>query len=155
VKINEIGGQQGVGIVRNPGRDKTSGADFKALLDDELKDDPEGATVSGAESFGLSGILPTRGVSPVESARFDLDPQALSAVQKGIESLEGLEKAIGGGAVSPKKIDEMVSSLSSEMRGLGASLDKLPQDHPSRQMGAELQVVAHVESVKWKRGDYL
>jgi hypothetical protein len=38
---------------------------------------------------------------------------------------------------------------------MGESLKELPEEHPLRRIADELNILTYVESVKWRRGDYI
>jgi hypothetical protein len=77
------------------------------------------------------------------------------AVAATIGQLDRVEQLLQSPAASPKKLDEVINSLSSEAEKLQTSLGDLSNDHPLHQIATETAVLAAVESIKWKRGDYL
>lgn len=81
--------------------------------------------------------------------------QVYEALASGLEKLEALEKAMGDPSTNLRSIDELFNNLSGAIAEMGEFLEDLPGEHPIRAMADELNVLTYVESVKWKRGDYL
>lgn len=81
--------------------------------------------------------------------------QAYEALTGGLEKLEALEKALGDPGTNHRTLDELFNSLSGAVAEMAACLEDLPGGHPIRRMADELNVLTYVESVKWRRGDYL
>jgi hypothetical protein len=78
-----------------------------------------------------------------------------TAIDVTIEQLERVGDLLHNPAVSPRKVDDAISLLSAEADKMQNNVTRLPDDHPLRQIAAETSVLATVESMKWKRGDYL
>jgi hypothetical protein len=133
-----------------------SAQDFGQLFQEELaqvSDAPEGLSASCVPSRVLSldhltfASIPDKAPGDVLQAATDVD--------SAIEQMESLEQLLANTAVSPKQVDQAISSLASTADLLQQKVASLPAEHPLRQIGNELAVVAHVESVKWRRGDYI
>jgi hypothetical protein len=163
MKIDNVTGNYDVQLKGDASKNKGSVEnDFSRMMEEELTSDASGS--DSAESTGsvqepsmemlssLSGVL-----APMTG--FDLDSSnetsAADALDAALSQLEGVEQTLQDGSATPKNIEEAISGLSDGVESLNASLQSLPEDHPLRQIGNELSVLAGVESVKWDRGDYL
>lgn len=78
-----------------------------------------------------------------------------AVISSTIGQLEEVERCLRNSGESPKRIDDVITSLTLEAEKLQQSAQNLPVDHPLRQIAGEVSVLAHVESMKWRRGDYL
>jgi hypothetical protein len=156
MKVNEVVGQQAVQNttgVRDKKSDK-AGADFSSLLDGELLAGTEtnagvtssvGSIDSLEQSQSLSGSMGTG----------EVYTDVTSAIDAQLGKLEEIGNSLQDSNVSLKQVDEMMTGLSNEADNLQTSLGDLPSEHPLRQIGDELNVLSYVESVKWRRGDYI
>lgn len=156
MKIMEAGGQQavqGTTEVRDKKADK-GGMDFSALLDGELTtgSDAAAGTVESAGAVDSIALNQSIGMSIVDGAGYS---NVADAIEGQLGKLDEMGTALQDESVSLKKVDAMLTDLSEEAKSLDSSLEGLPQEHPLRQIGDELNVLTYVESVKWRRGDYL
>ncbi len=124
--------------------------DFSALLQDEMAsiDDADGTgPISSLDS--LSGVP---GLDP-ESA----DPalaDRISAVDNVITRLDTIDKALNDNTASPKKLDGIIQELGEAAARLHKSVEGLSSS-PLADMSQEVNVLAYMEAVKSRRGDYL
>ncbi|MFP5213452.1 MAG: hypothetical protein ACLGPL_08745 [Acidobacteriota bacterium] len=81
--------------------------------------------------------------------------EALSTLQASLDKLESVGQTLASGSADLKQVDGTINSLSDEVNGIQDSIQSLAEDDPLRQIGDEASVLAYVESIKWKRGDYL
>lgn len=84
-----------------------------------------------------------------------LDDQSLDGLTRAVDALGGLEKALADPSISPRGIQEHFHGIQNELAGLKSLMSALPIQHPLQSMSEEVNILAHVESVKWNRGDYL
>ena len=49
----------------------------------------------------------------------------------------------------------LIEQLNTGIAGMNDKMSGLPADHQLSDMAEELKVSAYMESVKWRRGDYL
>jgi hypothetical protein len=77
------------------------------------------------------------------------------SVASTIGQLDRVEQLLHSPVATPKNVDDAVNSLASAAEKLQTGLGDLPGDHPLHQIATETSVLAAVESMKWKRGDYL
>lgn len=162
MRVGELTGGQAVQKGSDVSREKTSvkSSDFSNLLAEELDkkietDKNDGMTLEASVPMNIVQRYPE-----LSSASLSLgggnDPLvARNAVDRLSGSLDDIEHSIGHGKASLKTVGEMIEKLSQEAQSLQKEVGRLPSDHPLRQVGDQLNVLAYVESVKWKRGDYL
>ena len=161
MKIRELTEGQAIQEGRDVSKKKTSvgSKDFQALLVEELntktgseEDDRMALQSIGSMNVPVSMYPQLSG--PFDSYGEDTE-MTTQAVQALSGSLEDIERAIGEGKGSLETVNKMIEKLSEEAEGFKESVDLLPAEHPLKQAGDQLSVLAYVESVKWKRGDYL
>lgn len=156
MKILQTGEQQAVQNRADKlrGKPQTANDQFMQILENEMQ--PGVQSTSGTERCpALDRLAAPSQVDQVDAAMTLMDRQALSALDVSLGRLEEVQQSVSDQATSPKKIDEMISSLSRDVDSMQEKLASLPKEHPLRKIGNELSLVAHVESVKWRRGDYL
>lgn len=156
MKTVEVGGQQAVQSATEI-RDKKAGtADkaFAALLDGELS---AGANADTVAELGLGNVdAVTRSEPTVLSAGSNMEYSGVAdAIDSQLVRLEEVGTALQNENVNLRAVEAALTQVGEEAKSLDSSLGSLPQDHPLRQIGNELNVLTYVESVKWRRGDYL
>lgn len=130
--------------------------EFNRVLAEESEKmgDAAKSVEGGAE---LDALLPVMrfSLAAVRNDFSDVYQQAELAVEGAIYRLEQLQMALqhpGGGL---RNVGVAIDDLCSGAEGLQQSVASLPHTHLLRQMADELSVLAHVETVKYRRGDYL
>jgi hypothetical protein len=151
MKIEDIVKQQAIEGTSEHGKKKCAKPDdaFANLLQDELSGVNETATDPVANLSGIQNILGI-GMMPMDT---ELSGQ-LSAVEDTLTQIDSLKDSLQT-STSPKQADGIFDQINSTVAGLQDKLSGLPEDHPLKSMAEELNVTAYMESVKWKRGDYL
>ncbi len=81
--------------------------------------------------------------------------QPMEGLTKALDAFGGLEQALANPSISPRGIEQQFQTIQSELLKLEGTLSHLPSDHPLKAVSMEMNILAHVESVKWNRGDYL
>lgn len=127
---------------------------FQEMLDEEA-----GASMSPA----VSGPGETEAVSPagglVPFSNLEVSTEGLGAsveaIDHLIESLHRLQQGLESPVVTPRELEGRLEALAQEAEGLRGRFEDLPQDHELRLLAEEIQVLSYVESIKWRRGDYL
>ena len=107
--------------------------------------------------FSLPGEHTSIPGNPSPDARFNADPrasQAISALDGILTQLDALKDALQKTG-SPKEINSLIERINAQTAGLDDKMSGLPADHQLRDMAEELKVTGYMESLKWKRGDYL
>lgn len=97
--------------------------------------------------MGVQSLISNSAQSPELS-------QAISALDSTLTQFDSLKNALQQN-LSPKQINSLVEQINEQTAGLDDKMSGLPADHPLRNMAEELKVTAYMESLKWKRGDYL
>jgi hypothetical protein len=69
--------------------------------------------------------------------------------------LDDISTNLSNGGGTPREMEGVVMSLGDASEKLGNSLEGISNDHPLNQVGQGLSVLAYVESIKWRRGDYV
>lgn len=113
-----------------------------------------GETNRGAELEALSAVVPFQ-LESVLNDFSDEYQEAELAVEGAIERMEKLQMALQDPSGSLKSVAAAVDELTAGAEELHQSVASLPENHQLRQIADELAVLAHVESVKYRRGDYL
>jgi hypothetical protein len=130
--------------------------EFSRLLAEESE--KMGETIRGAESGMERMTLPSIADFRLAAVRDDFSQNCRTAelaVEGTIDRLEELQLALQDPKGGLKNVAAAIGGLTSAATELQDRVTSLPQNHPLRQMANELSVLACVESVKYKRGDYL
>jgi hypothetical protein len=133
-----------------------SPSEFNRLLAEESGKVGEAArAVDGGTELGALSPLARFHLSPVQNDFSDQYQKAELAVEGAIYRLEQLQMALQDPQGGLKNVASAIGDLCTGAEGLQQSVASLPEGHFLRQMADELAVMAHVESVKYRRGDYL
>ncbi len=134
-------------------RESSSGeATFERFLDQEMAAVQTGTIVqvpapSSAETQGLRGAPGAEaagGTPPLFEALTGVLDRLTDMCSQGVGTAQDLEAMAQGITDLGHAADEVLRRTQS-----------LAEDHPARRIAAEARVLAYVESVKWRRGDYL
>ncbi len=156
MRIDEIQSQQAVQESKQSKGPQSGSRDdaFALLLQNEIAGTGELTAPGGAVCAPISapGIVPQSlsgnlAQSPEVS-------QAISALNGVLTQFDSLQNALQTNK-SPKEIDGLIEQLNTGIAGMSDKMSGLPEDHQLNGMAEELKVSAYMESVKWKRGDYL
>ncbi|MGC8491694.1 MAG: flagellar assembly protein FliX [Syntrophobacteraceae bacterium] len=133
----------------------SSGNDFAGLLAGEI----DSAGKSGALESGVGGPESVAGLMGAQAlalnpAQSSGTSEAVSSLTSMLDGLDSLQNALQGGS-SPKQIDSLIKQVNQQASGLDAATSALPADSNLRGLAEEAKVTAYMESVKWRRGDYL
>jgi hypothetical protein len=130
--------------------------EFSRLLSEESgKIDASATEVkSGTELEALTSLVKI-GLAGVQNDFSEDYRKTELAVEGTISRLEKLQLALQEPKEGLKKVEAAIGDLSTGAEELQQNVVSLPENHPLRQMADELAVLAHVESVKYRRGDYL
>ena len=129
---------------------KRPDADFAALLQDELSGTDE--TSSNKKISELNQVLPTAGISGVtgDTRLSDL----MEKIDGVISKLQSFEQALQTNA-SPKQVDQIVKEMGEAADKLQSTAEGASGYAGLDDVTQEINVAAYMESVKWRRGDYL
>ncbi len=157
MKIDHVGRAENIQSATNgsKGTNPSEGCSFKDLLAREMDADSVGTSgmdqSSGIEPSRLNEILLHRSSSDGAAS----SKQAHESLEAGIGEMEVLVQALGEEAISPRAVDRIVQDMPAKLAGMQEALSSLQADHPLRLIADELNVLSYVESIKWKRGDYV
>ncbi len=112
---------------------------------------PAPGAISGPEV--LSGLLGIQS-DVSNSAQAPELSQAISALDGVLTQLDSLKNALQG-VKSPKEINALIEQINAQTAQLDDKMNGLPDNHQLRDLAEELKVAAYMESLKWRRGDYL
>lgn len=134
-----------------------SPSEFNRLLAEESEKIGGEATKAIDGSLELEVLPPVVdfSLSPVQNDFSGVYQQAELAVEGAIYRLEQLQMALQAPGGGLKNVGAAIDDLSTGAEGLQQTVASLPETHLLRQLADELSVMAHVESVKYRRGDYL
>ncbi|MGA2936871.1 MAG: hypothetical protein ABSF52_07210 [Syntrophobacteraceae bacterium] len=156
MKIDEIQSQQVMQESRQTKGPQSAGRDdaFALLLQSEIAGPGEETAPGDAVCAPMS--VPDLGIQSLSgnSAQASQVSQAISAVNGVLTQFDSLKNALQANK-SPKEINALIEQLNTQIAGMDDKMSGLPADHQLSDMAEELKVTAYMESVKWKRGDYL
>lgn len=127
-----------------------SDTDFAALLQDELS----GAEKTGSGE-GVSELNPTASVAGISGIECDKETAgAIEEVDRIIAMLQSMEESLKTDA-SPKQVDQIIKKLATAADKLQARMEGISGNQGLHDLAQEVNVATLMESVKWRRGDYL
>lgn len=158
MKIGGCGGGEQVASESLKTREASaaSGKEFKEILEGELAgaQSPAGGDPVGPGK--AEGVVAMSHLFPLASADFG------GQGPRGLPEVDRLERALGevgarleSGTLALGEIEDSLKSLAAESERLASFVEGFPAGHPLAQLGQELSVLSHVESIKWSRGDYV
>jgi hypothetical protein len=135
---------------------ESASAEFNRLLAEETGklSETAGAVGGGTQLGALSSVMPFQ-LAPVLNDFSDDYQQAELAVEGAIYRIESLQSALQNPGAGLRSVGAAIDGLTAGVGELQQKVACLPENHLLRQMADELAVMAHVESVKYRRGDYL
>ena len=156
MRIDEILSQQAVQESKQSKGPQSGSRDdaFALLLQSEIAGPGEETAPGGAVCAPMSA--PGFGTQSLSGnlAQASEVSQAISAVNGVLTQFDSLKNALQGNK-SPKEIDALIEQLNTGIAGMTDKMSGLPADHQLSDMAEDLKVSAYMESVKWRRGDYL
>jgi len=156
MKIDDIQSRQVMQESKQSKGPQSAGRDdaFALLLQSEIAGPGEQTAPGGAVCAPIS--VPDLGLQPLSgnSGQASQVSQAISAVNGVLTQFDSLKNALQANK-SPKEINALIEQLNTQIAGIDGKMSGLPADHQLGDIAEELKVAAYMESVKWKRGDYL
>ncbi len=156
MRIDQIQSQQAVQESKETKSPGSGGPDdtFALLLQNEIAGQGQeiapNASVYAPINVADLGALSLSG-NPAQASELSL---AISAVNGAITQLDSLRDALQTNQ-SPKQINALIEQLNAGLVGMYDKTSALPAGHELNNMAEELKVMGYMESVKWRRGDYL
>lgn len=158
MKVDELLKQQAINENLQLTGQKSTGAEnaFALLLQNEISDSETQPVSGGGDLSEVDDISAPLSIQPIIANALQTPEvsQALSALDGAVTQLGSVSDAISQNK-SPKEIASLLQQCESQTSGLDDQLSGLPADHPLRDVSEQLKVASYMESVKWKRGDYL
>ena len=146
--LNQIIGQQTKQSVG--GKDKTA---FSDLL---RNTDSAEATEKAGSTTGMGGVITTSATGSILAAQSIGKARNPETELEGLlDSLDRYSQAMADESMTLKDIEPLVTELEQGTQSLNALKDQLPQDHAIRPVIEDAAVLASVETIKFRRGDYL
>lgn len=138
---------------KKAGRTSVAGSSFQQFLDESVAAGiQQGSAVQGP---GASG-------GDVSSLMGALNPTEAQGMRPLMGVLDGalgqLDHLCGHGAEAHpdlKAVAQALTELGQTADAISRQAQSLAEGHPLRRLAEEARVLAYVESVKWRRGDYL
>ncbi len=138
------------------GTGKTEG-EFERVFQEELNQQGSGSQAVGLQDAGISPLATAAPVAlfGLEGILAGESGQVEHKIESAIDGLDQVGRMLRDPQVTPKKVDDAILSLTTQAEELSRATKGLPVDHPLQRIANEVSVLATVESIKWKRGDYL
>lgn len=125
---------------------RASTEDFSVYLQNMVE---KARDVNNAE---IKGVHETTEIALKENAVCNnLPVEAVARIDSILEDLETFSELLNSSEFDPKKADNMISSVLKTSIGD----DKIITGDPLRSIEEEVRAFSLIESIKWKRGDYL
>lgn len=157
MKVDGIGTTQAPGNVETGKSEKESASSrsFESILD-EVRNSPETVAMGCDEVLlAFSGVNPLAMATPKANATGESQSATAQKMSGILTKWENLSSGLATGKATLKEAEGTLKQLSEECQALSEKLDSLPEGHPLKDVGQEMQVLAGVELVKLQRGDYL
>jgi len=152
-RTSDVGTPESVEGARRPAKPE---GEFGRVFQEELNQ-----LASGAQQITRADA----GTAPLEAtpiAPFALGPIRVAesgtverAIDSAMDRLDQVGKLLGDIKVTPRTVNQAIDQLSTQAEELRQAVQTLPIEHPLQQISNEVSVLATVEAIKWKRGDYL
>ena len=134
----------------------SDGDAFASLLLNEVQSAGEtvgqDSAVSGPAS--LSSPWSTQSILQASGQPSSPSSGTITSLNSIFDGLDSLQSALQG-VKSPKDINSLIEQINQQAAGLDDKMSGLPANSKLRDLAEETKVAAYMESLKWKRGDYL
>ena len=154
MKVDDILTKQLVTTNLTESKEKSTSGNkgFKELLDDEVGLQ---ATAKGTSTSNATPVtLQTASLFPIVSLQ-EQNTNAATSITSICQDLDQLLGGLENSHSNHRAMENAIASLSSKASDLKELAEKLPEDASLKELSDELNVLSYVESIKWKRGDYL
>ncbi|MCU0572562.1 MAG: hypothetical protein MUC41_06165 [Syntrophobacteraceae bacterium] len=158
MKIGSCGGGEQIALEssKTKGASAAFGKEFKEILEGEMTGAQSPAGGDPPPPKKTEGAGAVSHLLPLNSADFGgQGPLSLPDVDRLERALGEVGARLESGTVALGQIEESLKSLAAESERLASLVEGFPAGHPLAQLGQELSVLSHVESIKWSRGDYV
>ncbi|MBT8351814.1 MAG: hypothetical protein KJO26_11365 [Deltaproteobacteria bacterium] len=134
----------------NNKNEKTQGADFKAVLKDEV-DKSSNAISQNQKIPSLSGISPIQlnMLSPTQNSSI------IERIENLLNILDEYQKKLKDPDASLKEIDPIIKQMEKEKENLAPLLESIKEDDGLKNVLNQVLVTSALETMKFNRGDYV
>ena len=137
---------------RQPQTKSQKGASFAQVLSETTrKSEPTTEAEKAADTGGLMESTPVGRILAAATA----SQPAAQAIDQALSALDRFAQALADPARTLKEIAPLADELESEAGRLSELGQGLPEGHELKDLTERTGVLAAVESVKFKRGDYI
>lgn len=134
----------------NNQNEKTQGADFKAVLKDEV--DKSSNVISQNQKIpSISGISPIQlnMLSPTQNSSI------IERIENLLNILDEYQKKLKDPDASLKEIDPIIKQMEKEKENLAPILESIKEDDGLKNVLNQVLVTSALETMKFNRGDYV
>lgn len=134
----------------NNKNEKTQGADFKAVLKDEV--DKSSNVISQNQKIpSISGISPIQlnMLSPTQNSSI------IERIENLLNILDEYQKKLKDPDASLKEIDPIIKQMEKEKENLAPVLESIKEDDGLKNVLNQVLVTSALETMKFNRGDYV
>jgi hypothetical protein len=158
MKVGKCNGSEQLELekLKQGGKRAACVAEFRNLLDRELTGAQASTTdrpLNSRMAEESGSILSLNG--PGSAGLNDLGPMAIPEVERLGNVMSGLSARLESGQAGLMDIEEALDSLQKESEKLSSLVEGFAPGNPLLQLEQDLSVLSYVESVKWRRGDYV
>lgn len=134
----------------NSKNEKAQGADFKAVLKDEV--DKSSNVISQNQKIpSISGISPIQlnMLSPTQNSSI------IERIENLLNILDEYQKKLKDPDASLKEIDPIIKQMEKEKENLAPVLESIKEDDGLKNVLNQVLVTSALETMKFNRGDYV
>ncbi|MGQ9485448.1 MAG: hypothetical protein ACUVSA_10910 [Desulfosoma sp.] len=133
------------------GKSGTGAASFDELLHQEMESGLQGVAVSAAGTLKGNDVGRMEGSAGMPGAWLP----AMQAMGGALDRLAAACSHALGGSLDLQAMGRTLSDLGHAAEEVLQHTQMFQDDHPVRRMAQEARLLAYVESIKWRRGDYV
>ncbi|MBW2624392.1 MAG: hypothetical protein JRD68_15895 [Deltaproteobacteria bacterium] len=130
---------------------KTSGPDFAQKLSQAIGKD-QNAPAAGLKDDPLAALTQSAPVGKIMASEMSMP---IGQVEKTLGMLDEYTKALADPNQNLKQVSVLVKELEDQAASLNKVSQSLPEGHAVKDLMNRTSVVATVEAIKFRRGDYV
>ncbi len=132
-------------------RRQSEASSFGHMLSQEIAEVEADGPVQ--ESQATQGFFSAATETAPESPR--VSSPLLQAIRETLDQLLAVCSKSSEASENLQTINQLLTNLGQTADEVLQSTSSLQEDHPVRRLAQEARVLAYVESIKWRRGDYM
>lgn len=132
-------------------KSETGAASFDEVLHQEMEGGLKATAVSAAGALKKNDVARMEGLACTPGAW----SPAMEAMEGALDRLAAACSHALGGPLDLRAMGRTLSDLGQAAEEILQHTQMFQDDHPVRRMAQEARVLAYVESIKWRRGDYV